>query len=129
MDYDPSPPSSSNYEYNEFQSTPQQSFDQQFAQAEMQKGSNGIALASMIFGIVNLFLDMVGVLISFLCFLTFVTSIIGLVMGIVGLKKSNETGVGKGFAIAGIATNASSLVLSILGVLLVFLWVGMMMSL
>jgi len=71
---------------------------------------NGMALASMIIGIVSAL---------FLCFLPYLSlpmDIVGIVLGIIALKKPG----GKGMAIAGIAISAVIFIASILMLILVF---------
>ncbi len=75
--------------------------------APLQAQSNGLATAALVCGIL------------ILCF-GCLTGIPALVLGIMGLKKSEELGgTGKGQAVAGIVLGA----LSIVGVILYFIWV------
>lgn len=69
----------------------------------------GLAITSMILGIV-------GILVS-CCFywLTFICAVVGLILGIIALKKKTA---GKGMAIAGIILNAIS---AVFGVVMIFL--------
>jgi predicted Zn finger-like uncharacterized protein/prepilin-type processing-associated H-X9-DG protein len=70
-----------------------------------QQESNGLAVASLIFGIIGLFIPVI-------------PSIVGVILGILGLKKTKDPRVGgKGLAIAGIAVSCAS-----------FLMLGCMMS-
>lgn len=74
------------------------------------QGSNGLAVASMVVGIVSL------ALCAFL-----VPAIVGLVLGVVALSQAkNGSSGGRGMAIAGVATSAVSLVLAV-----VFIIIGM----
>ena len=64
---------------------------------------NGMAIASLICGIVSLVC----------CGGGGIVSVLAIVFGIIGLTKAKETGVGKGMAIAGIIIAAVGVVLSI----------------
>ncbi len=65
------------------------------------QGSNGLAVASMIVGIVSL------VMCAF-----FVPAVVGLVLGIVALNQAKNGRSGRGMAIAGVVTSAVSLLLA-----------------
>jgi hypothetical protein len=66
--------------------------------------SNGIAIASMVVGIVSV----VGS-----CFFGGFIGIVAIGLGIGGLKRSKNIGTGRGQAIAGIATGAAGLLISV----------------
>lgn len=74
------------------------------------QGSNGFSIASMVLGIVSI--------IFACCFwpLSFVTGIVGLVLGILSVKQNRA---GKGMAIAGIIMCAVAIVLAIVVVIFV----------
>ena len=77
-------------------------------------GTNGIALAGMICGIVS-------VLFAFLVALVgLILGILGVVFGVVGRNKALQLGVGQGQATAGIATGAVGILLSIVAYIIVF---------
>lgn len=68
-----------------------------------QEGTNGLAIASMIVGIVSVVLCM-----------WYIPAVVGLVLGIVALNQIKSRGTeGQGMAIAGVATSAVSLVVGI----------------
>ena len=70
-------------------------------------GKNALAIAGMVVGIVSIFL-------GFYC----ITGIVGLILSILGLKKSKETGKGKGMAIAGIVCSIVGIVVTIIGLII-----------
>ena len=71
--------------------------------------NNGLAIAGFVVGLVSIFLN-------FYC----ITGIVGLILSILGLKKSKETGKSKSLAIAGI-------VCSIIGIIVGIAVISMMM--
>lgn len=81
------------------------------AQATAQQ-SNGMAVASLVLGIVAV----VSGIIPFLFVLGPVLGVLAIIFGFIGIGKANQTGVGKGMAIAG-------LVLGIVGTVLGILWI------
>jgi hypothetical protein len=93
------------------------------------EGAKGLGTASMIIGIVSLFLCIVGGMIfPLVCFLPLISSIVGLVLGISSMGKYKNTGAtdGKGMAVAGIVTNLICLCICVIGVLiaiLAFAWI------
>lgn len=81
----------------------------------------GMAIASLVLGIVSL----IGI-IPIISFGTCLTAIIGLILGIIALRKvAKGTGGGKGLAIGGVVVSAVALIISVL--MSVFLIIGMMM--
>lgn len=72
------------------------------------RGSNPIAVVALILGIM-----------SFFC--SFATGAPAIICGVVGLSKSNKTGVGKGLSIAGIVLGGSA------GILSTLLWIGLLL--
>jgi hypothetical protein len=66
--------------------------------------NNGLALASMIVGIVSL----IGV-----CFFGWLTGVVAVGLGIGGLKRSRSTGTGRGQAIGGIVTGALGVLIGV----------------
>lgn len=128
MDYDPNPSSSSSYGFDQFQSTSQSNFDQQFAAAEKRGGNNsqGMALASMIIGIVG-FVFYVGIFVPivnwFICGITLIMAIIGIVLAAISMKKisSSKEKSGFGFAIAGLVLNIVQGLFSLIGVALIIM--------
>ena len=91
----------------------------QYSAYDQPTGKNGIAVAALVCGII-------GVLIAWIPFIVFggvILAILGLVFGIVGLRRSNLVGRGRGPAITGIVTGGIGIALSILGIVLtVFFW-------
>ena len=93
---EPQQPQQPQYQY-------QQPHPQQYQQAQQPK-SNGLAIASLVLGIIS---------IIFLCLpvLPVLTAIIGLILGIINLVKGND---GKGMAIAGVILSGISLIFGVL---------------
>ena len=80
----------------------------------------GMAIASLVMGIVSI----LGALP--LSFITIVVALVGLILGIIALRKVRKgTGGGKGMAIGGVVTSAIGFILS--AVVLVLLIIGTMM--
>ena len=80
----------------------------------------GMAIASLVMGIVSI----LGALP--LSFITIVVALVGLILGIIALRKVRKgTGGGKGMAIGGVVTSAIGVILS--AVVLVLLIIGTMM--
>ena len=77
---------------------------QTYYEPEQPQGGKGMAIASMVLGIVSIVVSCCYV------YAAFVTGIIGLVLGIIALRKQAP---GRGMAIAGIVTSIISLVLAI----------------
>ncbi len=78
-------------------------------------GTNGLAVAALVLGILSL-------LGAFVCGSGLLFGAIGIVLGVLGLKKANSepSQPQRGVAIAGIVTGAIGTVLSILVILFVF---------
>lgn len=76
---------------------------------ENQSTTNGLAVASMVTGIVSVF-------ICYIPFIGFSAAVTALVLGIIGVRKKN----GKGMAITGIATSAFSLFVELI---IAFIWI------
>lgn len=90
------------YDYNQPQQYSDPYFNQQYpAYHEINNGRKGMGIASMVLGIFS-------VVLCCLWFVAPITSVVGLILGIISLKKEDA---GKGMAIAGI-------ILSSIGVLL-----------
>lgn len=71
------------------------------------KSNNGLAIAGFVVGIVSIFLN-----------LYCITGIVGLILSILGLKKSKETEKGKALAIAGIICSIVGIIVSIIGIII-----------
>lgn len=76
--------------------------------------TNGLAIASLVTGIVSIFF----------CWLGLILSVLAITLGFVGLNqiKNDTTQKGKGLAIAGIICGAIALLLEIL---LILMWIGL----
>jgi hypothetical protein len=76
--------------------------------------SNGLAIAGMVIGIVSIVL-------FFLNWVDIIIGIVGLVLSLVGLSKARRLGgVGRGMAIAGVATSSVGIVAAIIFLIAVF---------
>jgi hypothetical protein len=74
------------------------------------RGNDGVAIAAMIVGILSLLIAWI----PFIGFLGLIGGIVALVLGIVGRNRIKRSGAGgNGMAVAGIATGAAAIVLSI----------------
>ena len=73
---------------------------------------NGLAVAGMVLGIVSLALFCV-------YWLAIPCAIVGLILSIIGLKKSKVVGKGRGMALAGVITSIVALGLAILIIILI----------
>ena len=70
--------------------------------------SNGLAIAGFVVSLVSIFFN-------FYCITGIVTGIVGIILSIIGLKKSSELGgKGKGMAIAGIVLGVVGIVIGII---------------
>lgn len=76
---------------------------------ENQSTTNGLAIASMVTGIVSVF-------ICYIPFIGFSAAATALVLGIIGVRKKH----GKGMAITGIATSSFSLFIELI---IAFVWI------
>ena len=102
-------------QYGDYNQPPQYNapyFNQQYPIYNFQEKPKGFAIASLILGICS-FLGSCCV-----CFLTLVTSITGLILGIVSLKRNEG---GKGMAVAGIILSAVGILFSIF-VMIIFIF-------
>ena len=77
------------------------------AQNQGNQSNNGLAIAGFVVGLVSIFLN-------FYC----ITGIVGLILSIVGFKKSKETEKGKGLAIAGIICSIIGIVVGIVDIIM-----------
>ena len=71
------------------------------------QSNNGLAIAGFVVGLFSIFLN-------FYC----ITGIVGLILSIVGFKKSKETEKGKGIAIAGIICSIIGIIVGIIGIIM-----------
>jgi hypothetical protein len=70
--------------------------------------TNGLAIAGMVLGIAS-------VALFFLAWIATIIAIVGLVLSLVGLSKSNQLGgTGRGMAVAGVATSAVGILASLI---------------
>ena len=75
--------------------------------------TNGLAIAGMVMGIAS-------VVLFFLTWPATIVAIVGLILSLVGLSKSNQLGgLGRGMAIAGVVTSSIGLVASIIFLIVV----------
>lgn len=77
------------------------------AQNQGNQANNGLAIAGFVVGLVSIFLN-------FYC----ITGIVGLILSILGFKKSKETEKGKGLAIAGISCSVIGIIVGIIGIII-----------
>ncbi len=127
MNYDPSTPGSSSYDFNQFsEESHRKEFDQQFAKAEAvgDNDARGKAKLSILIGILG-FIFYIGAFVPILswliCGITLFMAIVGIALATIALKtinKSRDKG-GKGYAIAGLVLNIVQGVFSLIGVALV----------
>ncbi|MET0146571.1 MAG: DUF4190 domain-containing protein [Ilumatobacteraceae bacterium] len=73
---------------------------------------NGMAIAGMVCGIVSVVVGWV----PFVAFGALVVAGVGLVLSIVGFRRSRANGAGRGFAIAGLVTSAAGIVTAVVGI-------------
>ncbi|MBP3502168.1 MAG: DUF4190 domain-containing protein [Clostridia bacterium] len=84
---------------------------------QMNKSSNGLAVAGFVVGVISIFIN----------FYT-ITGIIGLILSIVGLKKSKQTETGKGLAIAGICCSIVGIIVGIIAIIAMITAVSFMVD-
>lgn len=95
---------------------------------------NGMAIASLSCGGASILMIAFGMLMSycmlFLGPLAIICSLVGVVLGIIGLNQINKDSSykGKGLAIAGLITSGVTLILALMGILLVVFIVAMFVS-
>ena len=89
-----------------------------FGHEEPRPAKNGMAIAAMVCGITSIVLAWI----PFVVAAGLVLAALGLTFGIVGLRRSAESGRGRGQAIAGISTGGIGLALSALGIVLTVLF-------
>lgn len=95
--------------YGAQQGLPPQNFAPAPWQPAPAKGSNGLATAGFVLGLIGV----LGSWIPILNFLSIVLGVIGIVLALVGLAKSGKVGAGKGLAIAGVVLSALAIILPI----------------
>lgn len=106
-------------------------FDQTFPPPQR---FNGMAIASLSCGGASILMIAFGMLMSycmlFLGPLAIICSLVGVVLGIIGLNQINKDSSykGRGLAIAGLITSGVTLILALMGILLVVLIVAMFVS-
>ncbi|MFB6711779.1 MULTISPECIES: DUF4190 domain-containing protein [unclassified Streptomyces] len=69
-------------------------------------GGNGVAVGAMVLGIISLMTSIV--------FIGGLLGVIGLILGVVALKKAGRTGVGRGKSVTGVVTSFIAILVSIL---------------
>jgi hypothetical protein len=102
----PTPPPAQPYE-QQYQQQYQQPYGQPYQQVPVNPGK-GMSIASMVLGICGLVIPFFGT----------ATAIVGLILGIIGKKKSQEVGAPYGMATAGIVCSIIGLACSILVIVL-----------
>lgn len=70
--------------------------------------NNGLAISGFIVGLISIFFN----------FYT-ITGIVGLILSIIGFKKSKQTQKGKGFAIAGICCSIVGIIIGIIAIIII----------
>ncbi|HVM00487.1 MAG TPA: DUF4190 domain-containing protein [Egibacteraceae bacterium] len=82
-----------------------------------QRGSNGVAIASLVCGIIALLLSWI----PLINVLALILAIVAVVTGVMGIRRANQPGVGqKGLAIGGLVTGILGALLSVAILLAVF---------
>lgn len=74
---------------------------------ENNQQNNGLAIAGFVVGLISIFIN----------FYT-ITGIIGLILSIMGLKKSKQMQKGKGLAIAGICCSIAGIIIGIIAIVI-----------
>jgi len=77
-------------------------------------GSNGAAVTAMVLGIIAISIAWMPLLVV----VGALAAVLALVFGFVGLRRARTSGVGRSIAVVGLATGASALVASVIGVML-----------
>lgn len=80
--------------------------DENMNNGPVQSGKNGVAIAGFVVGAVS-------ILWNFYC----ITGVVGLILSIIGMKKSKESGKNKGFAIAGIVCSIIGIVIGVFAII------------
>ena len=91
----------------------------EFAGETAASETNGYAIAALVLGIASLFLD----------FLIFIPSVLAVIFGILGLKRSEVTGNGRGMSIAGIVLGIISFAFLLILIVCLFVFTGVLISL
>ncbi|HSM67812.1 MAG TPA: DUF2510 domain-containing protein [Ilumatobacteraceae bacterium] len=78
------------------------------------RANPGIAVASMVLGIIGISLAWV----PFLVALGLVAAVLAIALGIFGLRRARRTGANQSFAVIGVATGAGALAVAVVGVVL-----------
>jgi hypothetical protein len=76
-------------------------------------GTNGLAIASLVLGIL-------AVVLSLIPFLGYLSLILAIIFGFIGLSEAKKSGTGKGLAIAGLILGFSALIIKLLFILFIF---------
>lgn len=79
------------------------------------QSSKGMSIAALVCGI----LGIVGAWIPVVCYFTLVLAILGIIFGVIGLKKAKELGEPTGLAVAGLVCGIVGTVLGVIGVICV----------
>lgn len=81
--------------------------------------TNGYAIAALVLGIIALLFDV----------LLFIPSILAVIFGVIGLKRSEETGTGRGMSIAGIVLGIIAFSIYLVIIICAFVFTGVLVSL
>lgn len=75
--------------------------------------SKGLSIAALVCGV----LGIVGSFIPVVCYFTLVLAILGIVFGVIAMKKSKEAGEGKGLAVAGLVLGIVGTAFAVIGII------------
>lgn len=75
--------------------------------------TNGMAIAALVCGI----LGIVGAFIPGVAYFTLVLAVLGIIFGVIGMKKAKEIGTGNGLAISGLVLGIVGTIFSLVGVI------------
>lgn len=75
--------------------------------------SNGMAIAALVCGV----LGIVGSFIPIVMYFTAVLAVLGIIFGVMGMKKAKQTGSGNGLAIAGLVLGIVGTIFALVGII------------
>lgn len=102
---------------------PQVGASQVIYQQVVRAPSNGIAVASLVLGVVGLVLGVwmiIPIVGLFFAFVSFLPAVLGVVFGVLGLRQASRVQVGRGAAMAGLVTGGLTLAI---GVVTTMFWI------
>lgn len=94
---------------------------QQMSAPQQPSGSNGLAIAGMVLGIVALVLFCVW-------YISLPAAVVGLILSVMARKKAKETGVGGGMAMTGLVLSVIALAIALLIMILALAFGAAVMS-